>query len=151
MTPNLDPSCNAAWRVFLTTHSILINRIEQELAQAELPSLDWYDVLFALKEAPEHRLRMHELANKILLDRSNLTRLVDRLEKAGLVCRKTCPSDRRGAYAALTEAGLAMQEKMWPVYGAAIAKYFGSHLSNTEVEVFTKALQRMQACNSKIE
>lgn len=151
MTPNLDPSCNAAWRVFLTAHSILINRIEQELAQAELPSLDWYDVLFALKEAPEHRLRMHELADKILLDRSNLTRLVDRLEKAGLVCRKTCPSDRRGAYAALTEAGLAMQAKMWPVYGTAIAKYFCSHLSDAEVEVFTKALQRMQTCNSETE
>ncbi|HEY9742503.1 MAG TPA: MarR family transcriptional regulator, partial [Coleofasciculaceae cyanobacterium] len=98
MTTNLDESHNATWRLFLTSHALLIDLIEQELAQAGLPPLAWYDVLFALYEAPDHRMRLHELADAIVLRRSNLTRLVDRLEAAGLVCRKSCPTDRRGAF-----------------------------------------------------
>lgn len=145
MTPNLDESRNAAWRLFLTTHAKLIDLIEQELAQAGLPPLAWYDVLLVLSESPEHRLRMHELAEAMVLDRSNLTRLVDRLEAKGLVCRKSCPTDRRGAFAAITQEGLAMRLHMWPVYQQAIAKYFARHLSETEVEVLTNALKQMLA------
>ncbi|MEG3843954.1 MarR family transcriptional regulator [Microcoleus sp. herbarium14] len=66
-----------------------------------------------LKEAPEYRVRLSDLAQKVLLSRSNLTHLVDRLEKAGLLYPERCPSDRRGIYAVLTEAGLEMQQKMW--------------------------------------
>lgn len=145
MTLNLDESRNTTWRLFLTTHSKLVDLIEQELALAELPSLAWYEVLLALSESPEHRLRMHELAEIMVLDRSNLTRLVDRLEAKGLVCRKSCPTDRRGAFAAITEEGLAVRQKMWPVYEQAITKYFGCHLSDTEVEVLSKVLKRMLA------
>lgn len=146
MTTNLDESRNAAWRLFLTTHLKVVNLIEQELAQAGLPPLAWYDVLLALSESPEHRLRMHELAETLVLDRSNLTRLLDRLESAGLACRKSCPTDRRGAFAAITEQGLEMLQQMWPVYTCAIAKYFARHLNDKEVEVFTKVLERMLAC-----
>lgn len=149
MAPKLDESRNAAWRLFLTTHAKLITLIEQELAQAGLPPLAWYDVLLALSESPEHRLRMHELAETMVLDRSNLTRLVDRLEAKGLVCRKSCPTDRRGAFAAITEQGLAMRQQMWPVYEQVIAKYFACHLSDTEVEVLSKALKRMLAGANK--
>jgi len=151
MVLDLEKSHNTAWQLFMATHLQLVSLIEQELAQAGLPSLDWYDVLLALSESPEHKLRMHELAKVMVLDRSNLTRLVDRLEAKGLVCRKSCPTDRRGAYAAITEAGLAVQQKMWPVYKQAIAKYFGSHLSNTEVEVLSTALQRMLAAAQQAE
>jgi DNA-binding MarR family transcriptional regulator len=143
MTSNLDESRNAVWRLFLTTHAVLIDQIEQELAQAGLPSLTWYDVLFVLDEAPNHRLRLHELADAIVLRRSNLTRLIDRLEAAGLVYRESCPTDRRGAFAVITEAGLAMRQQMWPVYAEAIAKYFAQHLSDTEVEVLAETLKRI--------
>lgn len=149
MAPNLDESRNALGRLFLTTHAKLITLIEQELAQAGLPPLAWYDVLLALSESPEHRLRMHELAEAMVVDRSNLTRLVDRLEAKGLVCRKSCPTDRRGAFAAITEQGLAMRLHMWPVYEQAIAKYFACHLSDTEVEVLSLALKRMLGGASK--
>lgn len=145
MTLNPDESRNTTWQLFLTTYSKLTDLIEQELALADLPPLTWYDVLLALSESPEHELRMHELAEIMVLDRSNLTRLVDRLEAKGLACRKSCPTDRRGAYAAITEEGLAMQQKMWPVYEQAIAKYFGCHLSDPEVEVLSKVLKRMIA------
>lgn len=145
MTTNLDESHNATWRLFLTSHALLIDLIEQELAQAGLPPLAWYDVLFALYEAPDHRMRLHELADAIVLRRSNLTRLVDRLEAAGLVCRKSCPTDRRGAFAAITKEGLTMREQMWPIYAQSIAKYFACHLSGAEVDVLTKALGRVIA------
>jgi DNA-binding MarR family transcriptional regulator len=75
----------------------------------------------------------------------NLTRLVDRLEAAGLVCRKSCPSDRRGAFAEITEAGLAMRKQMWSVYAPSIAQYFAIHLSDTEVDVLTQVLERLLA------
>jgi DNA-binding MarR family transcriptional regulator len=149
MTTSLDESHNAAWRIFLTSHAVLIDLIEQELAQAGLPPLAWYDVLFALYEAPNHRLRLHELADAIVLRRSNLTRLIDRLEAAGLVCRESCPTDRRGAFAAITPQGLAMREQMWPVYSQGIAKYFACHLSNAEVDVLTKAMGRVLAAARK--
>lgn len=145
MTTNLDESHNATWRLFLTSHALLIDLIEQELAQAGLPPLAWYDVLFALYEAPDHRMRLHELADAMVLRRSNLTRLVDRLEAAGLVCRKSCPTDRRGAFAAITKEGLTMREQMWSIYAQSIAKYFAAHLSDAEVDVLTKALGRVIA------
>ncbi|MEI2578544.1 MarR family winged helix-turn-helix transcriptional regulator [Scytonema sp. PRP1] len=144
-TTNLDAASNTAWRAFLTVHTRVIDLIEQELAQAELPPLEWYDVLFALKEAPEHKLRLHELAQAVLISRSNMTRLVDRLEAAGLIYRERCKSDRRGASAVLTEAGLAMQQRMWCVYSQGIAKYFATHLSEEEVGVLTKAFKRVLA------
>lgn len=96
MTTKLKSAHNSLWRLFLTAQVRLLDGIEQELKQAELPSLEWYDVLFALKEAPKHCLRLSELAEAVLLSRSNLTRLVDRLESAGLLKRENCPTDRRG-------------------------------------------------------
>ena len=143
MSINLSKAHNLAWRKFLTAHLTLIEHIEQDLAAAELPPLSWYDVLFALSEAPEHKLRLHELAQAVLLSRSNITRLVDRLERAGLLQREQCKRDRRGAFAVITEAGLEMLERMWSVYGAGIAKYFACYLDATEVKLFTKILNRM--------
>ena len=124
---------------------MLLNQIEQELATAGLPPLAWLDVLLALQQAPHHHLRMHQLAQVIVRDRSHLTRLVDRLEAQGLVCRKSCTNDRRGAFAAITDAGLAMLEKMLPIYQQAIAKYFAVHFSDTELSVLTATLERLQA------
>jgi len=139
----LDHLHNTTWRLFLTAHVKLLDRIEVKLKEAGLPPLEWYDVLFTLKEAPDCRLRLSEVADKVLLSRSNLTRLVDRLETAELLRRERCPSDRRGAFAVLTEAGLAMQQKMWIVYSKGIAEYFGAHLSAKESQVIQQALKRM--------
>lgn len=139
----LDSTRNSVWRLFLTAQVRVIDQIETKLAEAELPPLEWYDVLLTLKEAPEHRLRLSELADKVLLSRSNLTRLVDRLEKAGLLHRQPCPTDRRGTFAVLTSKGLAMQQQMWPIYAKGIAEYFASHVSDSELKVFQCVLERM--------
>lgn len=143
MSVKLSKAHNLAWRKFLVAHVRLIEQIEQDLDQAELPPLSWYDVLFALSEAPEQRLRLHELAQAILLSRSNLTRLVDRLEVAGLIQREQCSSDRRGAFAVITDEGFKMLSQMWTVYGQAIEKYFACHLDANEVKFLVKILNRL--------
>jgi DNA-binding MarR family transcriptional regulator len=139
----LDNQRNSVWRLFITANVKLLDRIGDKFSQAGLPSMDWYDVLLTLKEAPEYRLRLSELAEKALLSRSNLTHLIDRLERAGLLYRERCPSDRRGTYAVLTEAGLKMQQKMWAVYSEGIAEHFGCHLDDEELQVMQRVLRRM--------
>jgi DNA-binding MarR family transcriptional regulator len=139
----LNDQRNSVWRLFITANVKLLDRIGEKFSQAELPSMDWYDVLLTLKEAPEHRLRLSELAEKTLLSRSNLTHLVDRLEKAGLLNRAHCSKDRRGTYAVLTEAGLDMQQQMWTVYAEGIAEYFGCQLDDEELKVMQRVLKRI--------
>lgn len=139
----LDSARNSLWKLFLTAHTRLVERVEQDFRLAELPPFEWYDVLIALKQAPEQRLRLSELADALLVNRTNVTRLVDRLEKAGLIRREACQADRRGAFAVLTKAGLRMQQEMWAVYAQTIAQFFGRHLTETDVKVFTQALSAM--------
>lgn len=139
----LDSARNSLWRLFLTAHTRLVEQVEQDFRQAGLPTFEWYDVLVALKQAPDQRLRLSELAEVLLVNRTNVTRLVDRLEKTGLIRREACKGDRRGAFAVLAEAGLEMQQKMWVVYAQSIAQYFGRHLTEADVAVFTKALSAM--------
>ncbi|MBD3886528.1 MarR family transcriptional regulator [Phormidium tenue FACHB-886] len=141
----LDPARNSLWRLFLTAHVRLLDRVEEHLKQAGLPPLEWYDVLWTLKDAPDQRLRFSQLADAVLLSRSNLTRLVDRLEKVGLLQREVCPTDRRGAFAVLTSEGLAMQQRMWEVYSQRIAEDFAEHLEDAEVKMMTQVLSRMTA------
>ena len=143
MSIELSKAHNLAWRRFLTAHVMLIEKIEADLAQAGLPPLGWYDVMFALSEVSEHKLRLHELAQAVLITRSNLSRLLDRLELAGLIQREQCPSDRRGAFAVLTEAGFTMLDRMWLVYGKGIEKYFACHLDPTEVQLLLGILQKL--------
>lgn len=135
----------AAWRAFLNAHAATIAAIERELAAANLVPLTWYDVLVALSEAPGHRRRLHELARAVVLSRSGLTRLVDRLEAAGLLRREPCPDDRRGAYAVLTPEGEATLRRTWPTYGRGIAEHFARHLSDDDARVLTAALERVHA------
>ena len=126
---NRSPS---AWPVFLIAHDALVELIEERLCEAGLPEIAWYTVLWVLDRAPSNRLRMHELADAAVISRPNLTRLVDRMEKAGLVMRVRDPQDRRGAFAALSPAGHDMKERIWEVYAPAIDEVFARHLSGTE-------------------
>ncbi len=139
----LEQRRNVCWRNFLTAHAAAIDRIEDDLAGAEVLPLGWYDVLLALYEAPERRLRMHELASAILVTRGGLTRLVARIEKAGLLRREPDPVDGRGLYAALTDEGLEALRTTWPTYARGIAEHFGRHLTDEEVEVLDRALCRV--------
>lgn len=97
----------AAWRGFLRTHARVTRALDAELVAAHGLPLSSYEVLLFLESAPENKLRMAELADSVLLSRSGLTRMVDRLEEGGLVRRESCPSDLRGFNAVLTESGRA--------------------------------------------
>ena len=130
-----------AWAMLLTAHAALVERIEAALAAAGLPALDWYDVLWELEKA-DGRLRMHDLARRVVLSRSNLSRLADRLEKAGLVAREDCPEDGRGYDLVLTRAGRAMRRKMWPLYEAEIERAFSRHITADEARAIGEALGR---------
>jgi DNA-binding MarR family transcriptional regulator len=139
----LEQRRNVCWRNFLTARAAAVDRIEDDLAAAEVLPLSWYDVLLALYEAPDHRLRMHELARAILVTRGGLTRLVARIEAAGLLRREPDPADKRGLYASLTSEGLQALRTTWPSYARAIAEHFGRHLTDEEVEVLDRALCRV--------
>ena len=128
----------------MTAHAALINQIERELLEAGVVPLSWYDVLFALYEAPGQRLRMSELASAIVLSRSGLTRLVDRLEMEGLLKRERLESDRRGAFAVLTEKGVEAMRRAWPVYARGIDEHFARYLSDEETCMITEVFKRMR-------
>lgn len=133
----------SAWPALLTAHAVLVGRIEERLRAAGMPELSWYDVLWALDRASDQRLRMHELAELTVISRSNLTRLIDRLQAAGLVERDRGCSDRRGAYAVLTKAGRDKRRAMWKVYSQAIAELFDGHLSAQENAMMRNVLKRL--------
>ncbi|HZO29114.1 MAG TPA: MarR family transcriptional regulator [Chloroflexota bacterium] len=139
-----SPDGFLAWRAFLRAHAAAVGRIEREMAasEPELP-LTWYDVLVALVGATERRLRLRELANEVLLSRSGLTRLVDRLETAGLLRREPDPTDRRGAFAVLTDAGYEALRRTWPLYARGIQEQFARHLEGDEAAILARALQRV--------
>src|SRR5262252_2675316 len=103
-----------AWQALLNAHARITTAVEAALAEAGLPPLAWYDVLWPLQRAPEHRLRMGALAGEVTLSRTGLTRLVDRIEREGLLRREPAPEDRRGSYIVITPAGTAVLRKMWP-------------------------------------
>ena len=139
----LESAKGSVWAVFLTVHAVLVEAIETRLADAGLPPLAWYDVLWALERAADQRLRMSELALQTVLSRSNLTRLIDRLEDAQLVERERSADDRRGAFAVLTGDGKAMRRRMWPVYQAAIRELFEAEISDAEAAAMGRALRRV--------
>jgi DNA-binding MarR family transcriptional regulator len=145
-----SPDGLLAWRAFLRAHAAAVGRIERDLAasEPELP-LTWYDVLLALVGAPERRLRLRELAREVLLSRSGLTRLVDRLEAAGLLRREPDPTDRRGAFAVLTDAGYEALRRTWPLYARGIQEHFGQHLADDEAVLLAQALQRVADASEK--
>jgi DNA-binding MarR family transcriptional regulator len=139
----LSDSQLAAWRLFLTLHRRLVDAIDRDLQQAGRLPLSSYDVLIELQEAPDHRLRMAELADRVVLSRSGLTRLVDRLEAEGFLLRDTVGGDRRGTYAVITERGIAAMRAAWPIYARGIQRYFAEALSPEEVETLAALLQKI--------
>jgi DNA-binding MarR family transcriptional regulator len=132
-----------AWRLFITLHATLITKVDKQMIEAGKIPLHWYDVLIELYEAPEHRLRMHELAEKVVLSRSGLTRLVDRLAEAGYLMRETDPNDRRGYYCLLTEGGITALRDAWTIYSAGIQAEFADYLDADEAELLVKIFTRM--------
>jgi DNA-binding MarR family transcriptional regulator len=126
--PELADDVLDAWRAFLNAHARVIRAINRDLAEAGLPDLGWYDLLWALRRQPEQRLRVNQLAREVVLSPTAMSRFVDRAEAAGVVRREPDPTDRRALQVVLTEAGRDLLRRMWPVYSAGIGRLFGEPL-----------------------
>lgn len=139
----VPPAGLAAWRAFLEAHARVSEVLARELREAEGLPLAWYDVLVQLSEADDHELRMQGLADAVLLSKSGLTRLVDRMEEAGLVERRRCPDDRRGTLARMTDAGYERLRETAPTHLRGVREHFVDVLSGEEAAVLQRALTRV--------
>jgi DNA-binding MarR family transcriptional regulator len=142
-TPRASDWRIGVWRTFLRAHAHAIRELERELAAETGVPLGWYDVLLQLAEAPERRLRMAELADRVLLSRSGLTRLVDRLQAEGLVRREPSPHDARGTFTVLTADGMARLRAAAPVHLAGIRKHWIAHFTDDELRQLGGLLARL--------
>ena len=121
-------SVTAAWVAIMRAQQRLLSVIEGDLKKAGLPPLGWYDVLWELARAEDGKLRPFEIEERTLLAQYNLSRLIDKLEREGLVVRETFAGDGRGRWVLITGAGRALREKMWAVYSKSIQAHVGSRL-----------------------
>ena len=140
----IAPAKMDAWRSFLTAHAAVIDALGKDLESAVGLPLTWYEVLLYLRESDEGRLRMHELAESLLLSRSAATRFVDRMEAAGLVSRESCVTDGRGTFVVMTDHGRDVFRRAAPVHLAGIDRYFAGNITTQEaiemVESFGRVL-----------
>lgn len=138
------------WLSFVRSHRALIREIERRLAKAGLPAYAWYDALWGVESGEGGTRRMHELADALVIERYNLTRLVDRLEQEGLVTRARSPDDGRAAYVTITGEGRALRKRMWKVYQSSVAELFLSQFDAASQREMSEALDRAAraACDS---
>lgn len=132
-----------AWRRLMECHAAVIERLASDMEKGQGFGIAWYDVLVHLAEAPDHRLRMSELADNLLLSRSWLTRRIDQMEAAGLVARRSSREDGRGTYAELTHAGLRAFKSASREHLKSVERHFLSHLTPSEAQTLKRMLQRV--------
>jgi DNA-binding MarR family transcriptional regulator len=133
----------ATWAAVLRAHARVVRELERELQAEQRMALTDYDVLVQLAAADDRRLRMSELADRLLLSRSGVTRLVDRLVAQGLVTREICDTDRRGQWAALTDAGLDRLRAASPTHLRGVGEHFLDRMSADELASMQAILARL--------
>jgi DNA-binding MarR family transcriptional regulator len=129
----------APWRAFLTAHALVSRRLDDDLRTEQQMTLAEYAALVQLAEANGRRLRMNQLADGIVLSRSGATRLIDRLEADGLVERRNCSSDGRGAEAVLTDAGLARLRRASSTHLRGIQAYFLGGVTQVDLDAIERS------------
>lgn len=132
-----------AWARLVRAQQTALGGVEADLKGSGFPPLVWYDILLELYRAPEGRLRHRDIERQMLLQRYHVTRVVERMERDGLVARLPCPEDGRGAIAVITDAGKEMRSRMWPAYAAAIDRHFAQHFTRTELAQLGNLLGRL--------
>lgn len=141
-----EPSKSAvgAWAKLLRAQTLLLGQVEAALKAAGLPPLAWYDVLLELHRARDGGgLRQYQIGERMLLPKHNLSRLLDRLEAEALLQRHACPEDGRGHLVCITEAGVELLRRMWPVYAGQIQDLFASKLTDEEIVGLAAVLGRL--------
>ena len=132
-----------AWIALNRAQRHVVAAIEAELKSAGLPPLAWYDVLLELWRAPGGRLRQGDLEHKMLFPQYGISRLVDQLEREKLVRRERCEDDGRAYWVAISDKGLALRQRMWPIYAAAIQRHLGARLSDQEAAGVAEGLRKL--------
>jgi DNA-binding MarR family transcriptional regulator len=135
----------AAWAAFLRTHATVVRRLEREVEAATGLPLSWYDVLLELDAADDGRLRMVELADRVVLSRTRVSRLVDDIVRAGLVEKIPDPADGRATFAVITDRGRTALRDAAPTYLAGIRERFSSHLTGEQVQTLRAAFETVLA------
>lgn len=142
-----DDAGITAWSAFLRAHAAVVRRLEREVeAETGLP-LSWYDVLLELNAAPEGRLRMQELAARVVLSRTRVSRLVDEIAGAGMVAKTPDPRDGRAVLAAITDDGRKALRDAAPAYLDGIREHFTSHLERAQLDALREGLERVLAAH----
>jgi DNA-binding MarR family transcriptional regulator len=139
----LDERELRAWRGMLRAHAALTKALDADLDAAHSLPLSSYEVLLYLNDAEGGRMRMRDLAASVILSRSGLTRLADRLEREGLIRRESCASDARGSYAVLTSAGAEKLAVARATHLAGVRSLFLAHFSASELDVLGDAWERV--------
>lgn len=132
-----------AWRGFSRAHATVWKELEGQLERTHQLPLSSFEVLIELDEAAGHRLRMSELASRVSLSRSGLSRLIDRLERAGLTERETCAEDLRGSFAHLTSLGRRRLHQAQPAFADAVTAQFLRHFNKAELAAFSDLCGRL--------
>ena len=138
-----EPEGLGAFAALLQVQAAVVRRLELRLEEHRLVPIGQYDVLLELNAAPARRLRMQQLSDRVVLSRSRVSRVVDEMERAGLVRREPDPDDRRAAFAVITEDGRAALRKAAPVYLQGIEQEFLSHLTSAERRSLERALRKV--------
>ena len=121
-----------AFQLFLAAYAQTTRQIGRDLSHGSEITLEQYDVLVTLEYCEDFRIRLSELAERILLSRSGLTRLIDKLESRGLVVRESCEEDKRGAFAVLTPLGLQARQNAWTTVEASMEAHFAKYFTSKE-------------------
>ena len=139
-----SPERLGAWRLFFESALALGDVLDTELEQAVGISQRWYDVLVHLEESPDG-IQMNDLAERILYSKSGFTRVVDRMEEAGLVRRARPDHDRRSILVVLTDKGIETKEEARRYHRDGIERHFSQHLTDADVKALTRALEKVSA------
>ncbi|MFG3707720.1 MarR family winged helix-turn-helix transcriptional regulator [Micromonospora sp. NPDC047670] len=143
MTESLAPHRLAAWRAYIEASQRLFTRLEEDLRADSGLSFADYHVLVLLSEAPGQRLRMGELASRLVFSPSRLTYQISTMQRRGLVARESCPDDRRGSEAVLTAAGLLALREAAPHHLRSVRAHLMDDLDDAEVACLTRIFERL--------
>src|SRR5262245_13430151 len=143
MGTKLTPAAIEAWAGVVRTEKALVDKVEERLTGAGFPPLDWYHVLYEVDRAPKGMMRQSGVQDRTQLAQYNVCRLVDRLEREGLVERHQCRIDGRNNVLLITAKGRALRRAMWPAYAAAIEAHFGACLTEAEAGELVRLLSKV--------
>jgi DNA-binding MarR family transcriptional regulator len=132
-----------AWVLLIRGQQVLLAQVEAALKEAGLPPLPWYDVLLELSRDPDSGLRQYQIGERVLLNKHNLSRLIDRLEGNGLVKRQECNVDGRGNIVKITKKGMKLKQQMWPVYAKAIQELVAEALTPMQVRSLAQLMNAL--------